>query len=554
MIGVLAPGSDCRVISEFFELFKTPWEYLESNRIYDVILCIGDVDFDRNAAKLVLHYADCRLPLDAEEQLDIIEHNGSELLSRGGDSLVIYGTHVTFCDCAGVGSGQSKVLEPWLYRCKRNAVSVTRIGYDLFAQIAHLLAVGQPEEFAQFPTLELHISLLRGLIVECGIELLEIPPVPEGFGCVACMTHDIDHPAIRNHKWDATAFGFLYRATAGSFVNFIRGRVSFRELVKNCAAALKLPFVYMGMAKDFWSGFEDRYREFENGIRSTYFVISFGNQPGTDFNGPAPQRRASRYSAADIKDSLLKIRANGDEVALHGIDAWHNSESGRRELNEVRELTGDTELGIRMHWLFYSEESPRILEQAGAAYDSTLGYRTTVGFRSGTTQVYKPIEAALLLELPLHIMDTALFYTAYLGLSQGEAESQVHDLITAVARLGGCLTVNWHDRSLASERNWGSCYRALIEELKLCNAWFATAGEAVAWFRMRRSVVFEKDMSNSGTVRSRITDFTSKSLPGLRLRRHKLDRGAKTGALTVSHFDTQLEVAVDGFAATNSRD
>jgi hypothetical protein len=71
---------------------------------------------------------------------------------------------------------------------------------------------------------------------------------------------------------------------------------------------------------------------------------------------------------------------------------------------------------------------------------------------------------------------------------------------------------------------------------------------------MRRSVVFEKDMSNSGIVRSRITDFTSKSLPGLRLRRHKLDRGAKTGALTVSHFDTQLEVAVDGFAATNSRD
>ena len=46
-----------------------------------------------------------------------------------------------------------------------------------------------------------------------------------------------------------------------------------------------------------------------------------------------------------------------------------------------------------------------------------MGYNETVGYRAGTTQAYKPLEASRLLELPLHVMDTALFYPAYLGLS-----------------------------------------------------------------------------------------------------------------------------------------
>ena len=58
----------------------------------------------------------------------------------------------------------------------------------------------------------------------------------------------------------------------------------------------------------------------------------------------------------------------------------------------------------------------------------TIGYRETVGFCSGTTQVYKPLSAKSLLELPLHAMDTALFYRAYLGLSH-------HGAIKRLARM-----------------------------------------------------------------------------------------------------------------------
>src|SRR5439155_26724523 len=46
---------------------------------------------------------------------------------------------------------------------------VVRLGYDLFQEIEFLLTVGQSLEHASIPTLELHIGLLRKIILEAGI-------------------------------------------------------------------------------------------------------------------------------------------------------------------------------------------------------------------------------------------------------------------------------------------------------------------------------------------------------------------------------------------------
>ena len=521
MIGVIAPDSDPRVISEFFELFKTPWEHFRPGRRYDVILCVGDAEVDCAAAHLIVCYADRLLSIDSQEAVKARLHEKPELFLHKGRSLVVYGKHLTFDNRIGEnqGEGWPKGLA---YRCRRNGVPLNRIGYDLFIEIAELLTNGQPAEFGQFPTIDIHIALLREMITESGVELVEIPPVPEGFGCIACLTHDVDHPAIKNHRWDSTAFGFLLRATAGSIVQFLRGRITIRSLIKNWAAALKLPLVYAGLAKDFWSGFEERYFRDDRGFPSTYFVIPFRDYAGKDLNGVAPKIRAARYGANEIKSALQRISARACEVGLHGIDAWHDQDSAEKELNEVCKCTGNGELGVRMHWLFFGTESPTILDKAGLAYDSTIGYRETVGFRAGTTQAYKPLFAERLLELPLHVMDTALFYPAYLGCSQKEAQHHVGAVVEAVAEFGGCLTVNWHDRSIAPERNWQSCYHALLDDLTAHNAWFATAGEATAWFRMRRSVVFESGESSSMKqvmVPENREDYGN--LPPLQVRIHK---------------------------------
>ena len=520
MIGVIADSSEHPVVSEFFELFKTPWEFYRSDRRYEVLLCAGDGSFDDNVAKLIVIYAGHKLAFDAQEKIEIASRRSNSVLSYNGTQIPIYEGNITFRE---KGTGVLVEEESWreaMHRPLFRGGVVVRIGYDLFAEVGTLLTAGQPAAYAGRPTLDLHIALLRDLIVDSGIPLVEIPPFPDGYRSIACLTHDVDHPSIRQHKWDHTMFGFLYRALFGSLGNFFRGRMPVRNLLTNWAAALRLPFVYMGFANDFWRGFEDRYLELEKGLCSTFFVIPFKNCPGRKRHGLASRFRATRYGARDIEDTVAKIIAAGCEVGLHGIDAWLDSSSGREELEEIRRLTGDSEIGVRMHWLYYDQQSPVALEQAEAAYDSTIGYKETVGYRAGTTQAYKPLQATRLLELPMHVMDTALFYPAYLGLSPRQATTVLGRLVDNAVQFGGCITINWHDRSLAAERLWYACYRDLVQDLKNRDAWFATAGQAIAWFRKRRSVVFQTDGVEANAMCARITAHHGDSVPGLRLRIH----------------------------------
>jgi len=520
MIGVISDSADHDVVREFFELFKTPWEFFRPDRKYEVLLCAGDIRFDESA-KLVLRYSGSKITFDDQEKLQTRCPKGkTHILSNQGNRIPIYGNCLTFPE---VGNGilvDEDSRECAAYLDESAGRVVARIGYDLFSEIRTLLTSGQPVANATLLALDLHIAFLRDLITGYGVPLVEIPPVPDGYQFTACLTHDVDHPAIRQHKWDHTMFGFLYRAIFDSFRKALSGQMPLRDMFRNWAAALKLPFVHLGLAQDFWRDFDDRYLELEKGLRSTFFVLPFSKEPGSKSSGPAPAIRAARYGAQDIADAIHKLTAAGCEVGLHGIDAWMDSSKGRRELDEVRRVTGTSEVGVRMHWLYYDQQSPVLLEQAGAAYDSTIGYNETVGYRAGTTQAYKPLNANQLLELPLHIMDTALFYPSHLGLTRQRAKSLVRPMLDNGVRFGGVLTINWHDRSLAPERLWGDFYSELIQDLKSRRAWFSTASQATAWFRKRRSAEFKTDSSAPGEVRAHVAVDQRDNLPALRLRIH----------------------------------
>jgi hypothetical protein len=518
MIGVVAASGEREVVCEFFELFKTPWEFYRRDRRYETLVCSGDSELHASA-KLVIRYSGRKTHFDHGSRFQAgLQGRRSCIRSHQGNQIPIYGDTITFPKkrnglLTDEASGQCVA---YLHRSRERVIA--RIGYDLFGEVRTLLSKGQPVANANMPTLELHIALLRNLITACGVQLVEIPPVPDGYRFIACLTHDVDHPSIRQHKWDHTTLGFLYRAIFGSLRNLLRGRMSVRGLAKNWIAALKLPFIHLGLVKDIWREFDDRYLELENGLRSTFFFIPFKNCAGRDMNGSAPKARAARYGAQDMAETIEKLKTAGCEVALHGIDAWRDHSRGSEELRELRGLTGAAEIGVRMHWLYYGQQSPATLEKAGAAYDSTIGYNETVGYRAGTTQVYKPIEAIRLLELPLHVMDTALFYPAYLGLSPRQAKALLERMADNAVRFGGCLTINWHDRSVAPERLWDTCYRDLVQDLKSRGAWFATAGQAVAWFRKRRAAAFEAESSEPGAVRAKVAGDYDDNLPGLRLR------------------------------------
>jgi peptidoglycan/xylan/chitin deacetylase (PgdA/CDA1 family) len=551
MIGVIADPAEADVVREFFELFKTPWEFYRRGQRYDVLLCTGGGQFDLTA-RITILYAGGKTHCDDELNIPTSRQSrDARTLLYQGKRIPIYGDSITFSEKSS-GLLQDEGSQECLTYIDPSRDSVlVRIGYDLFSEVRSLLTVGQPPANANTPALELHIALLRDLITGSGVPLVEIPPVPDGYGLIACLTHDVDHPSIRQHKLDHTIVGFLLRATLGSLVDTLLGRMSIRDATRNWAAVVKLPLVHLGLAKDFWSDFDARYLEAEDGLPSTFFVIPRKNYAGKRLESSAPILRAARYEAQELADTIRKLRIAGREVGLHGIDAWLDGSAAREELDEVRRLTGVLEIGVRMHWLYYNEKSPATLEKAGAAYDSTIGYNETVGYRAGTTQVYKPLGAIQLLELPLHVMDTALFYLSYLGLSPGKATARLRQMADQGVQYGGCITINWHDRSLAPERLWGACYRELIQDLKMRGAWFATAGQAVSWFRKRRAAEFETDSIEPGSVRAKVAPCHRDNLPGLRLRVYKARRSDPIGSTRSADFvDVTVGEGIEARAAS----
>ncbi|MGZ5023655.1 MAG: hypothetical protein ACXWBS_02200 [Chthoniobacterales bacterium] len=468
MIAVVAGENQRPVVREFFELFKTPWCFYDDHRSGDVLLC-SNAEVPSTAARLVLIYE--RQPT-----------NKTRIVSIGNDSIPIY------CGCQDG--------EPLSIEKQTNGQTRIRFGFDLFAEVEFLLMRGQPVEFAMIPTLDLHIAILRELINRYADTPHEIRPVPPGYKFIACLTHDVDQPRLRHHFFDHTMFGFLFRALLGSLIDCARGRKSLRQLFANYRAALLLPFVYLRIARDPWDQF-DRYSAIEQEASSTFFVIPFKSEPGEDADGHTEPKRAAAYDLTDIANNIRRLVASGREVAAHGIDAWRDARKGRAELERVRQYTDEKEIGVRMHWLYFGEKSFSLLGEAGYSYDSTVGYNGAVGYRAGTSQVFKPLGVEHLLELPMHVMDTALFFPSHMHLSPREAKARLDHLIANAERFGGVLTINWHDRSIAPERLWDDFYIALVRELKERGAWMPTAAEAVAWFRNRRESSFHEGSAKS---------------------------------------------------------
>jgi hypothetical protein len=518
MIGIFCTNGESETAREFFELFKTPWEFSVPGRYYEVaISSLFEIPAAR--ADLTIIFSSTPTMLDTLGGTSVDTASSDHLLIQDGTRLPIYGKLARLR-----GPGQPLIRGQADAEIAGLAFSgpsgrILRVGYDLFREAASLLAEGQPVEEAPTPALDVHIALLREWIAGAGIPLVEIPPIPWGHNFIACLTHDVDFVGVRRHKLDHTMWGFVYRALAGSLLGLPRGAGSVDRLVTNWAAALSLPFVYLGVMDDFWEHF-DRYAELENGMSSTFFLIPFKHRVGDRPRGEDCSRRATQYDIGDVCEQVQGLVGRGFEIGLHGIDAWHSVEKGEQELARIEEVTGQHGVGVRMHWLWFDRGSPLVLEQAGFDYDATSGYNETIGYKAGTTQVFRPFGTTTLLELPLHIQDTALFFPSRLGLTDAQAWELCASLLDTAARFGGVLTVSWHERSLAPERLWGGFYEQLLHELSARGAFFGTAQQVVRWFRARRSVVFEDVRFEANMLRLRLKYEGGEFLPRMVLRVH----------------------------------
>lgn len=514
MIGVAAEGSRSRVVEEFFELFKIPWEPAVRTRKYAAVLSAGQPIDDLDAESFILFGAaalgEDRLPGRGVELVD-----GPSVVGWGDTEFPVFGTLAILHGSGGVLRHAKGAVD---CHYQVGGKSIHRVGYDLFFEVEQLLTEGQPEKWASVPTLDRHIALVRALLGAAGTHYIEIPPTPVGAAFICCLTHDIDFCGITRHRFDRTLAGFIARASVFTIVDLVRGRRTPGEAIQNFAALLSLPLVFLNLLPDFWNPFRD-YARADGNRASTFFVVPFKNRPGVGPDGVEHSSRGVGYQISEISEVLVTASASGAELAVHGIDGWRDVESGRAELAALRSVTAQADAGVRMHWLYFDSGSAARLDHAGFTYDSTCGYNGTVGYRAGTSQVFQPPRVERLLELPLLIMDSALLFPGRMGLSAAEAVRRCESIVEHARQWGGTLVVNWHDRSLAPERLWRRSYEQLLAEIEEGgDPWFATARDAVGWFRWRRSIRFTEEQPGTFTVS---VPCTSNGLPAARIAVHR---------------------------------
>jgi len=283
------------------------------------------------------------------------------------------------------------------------------------------------------------------------------------------LTHDIDVLSLTELPLlGRTFWGFAYRCLIVNLRRVLSQRLRPIEYLDSLKHVMLLSLIKLGLAKDPWQesfqimlDIEKRY-----GVRSTLFFIPFPRRPGHTPEGKtASGNRAAHYRLEEYKSMLQQLEQEGWEVGVHGLDAYLDPESAKAELEAVRELiSGKDKIGIRMHWLYHrGEETWKVLDKAGYAYDATFGWNDRIGFPGGQYRPFKPEEICNLVVLPLNIQDGTLLGEWHQFLGNEEAWQQVQQVLREAKERNAVVTVLWHNNSFVAPRYWGWLYERIIQ-------------------------------------------------------------------------------------------
>ncbi len=186
------------------------------------------------------------------------------------------------------------------------------------------------------------------------------------------------------------------------------------------------------------------------------------------------------YAIADprVKAVFDELCADGYEMGIHpGYRTFDSPERLRQEVAVLRGFVGDAPIGGRQHYLRWSPATWKHWEDAGLAYDSTLGFADAIGFRSGTCLPYHPWlfqenRESSLLEIPLIVMDCTP--VRYMSLSKEQALHRIAALVDRCQAVGGVFTLLWHNASVI-ERPYADLYPRILDMLDSTQSYDWTA-------------------------------------------------------------------------------
>lgn len=281
---------------------------------------------------------------------------------------------------------------------------------------------------------------------------------PENKKFAVCLTHDVDdiYPPISH-----TLLSSLYYLKNSNFSG-LKNQLFWKNQGKECSP--------------YWNFKEIMKLEKIYEAKSSFYFIT------ADMD-----IMRFRYNIQDLENELGSIIDMNFEVGLHGGYYSYNSLKEMKKEKEILEkVLGNDVIGYRNHYLRFSvPETWELLAKVGFKYDTTFGYSDMIGFRNGTCYPFKPFNLNRnryvdILEIPLTIMDGALFASNSLNVAWKKAKS----LIDTVEKCNGVLTLLWHNDifNCLFRDSWKKLYIKILDYSYKNDAWLTSGEEILRWW------------------------------------------------------------------------
>jgi peptidoglycan/xylan/chitin deacetylase (PgdA/CDA1 family) len=319
----------------------------------------------------------------------------------------------------------------------------------------------------------------------------------------AALSHDIDDLGYRDPWFGARCAASFLRN--GDPYALRKGGGTLLQWARNRLTGTRYSRWYL----DEWLRLED-----SAGFRSTFFFVAAGADK---------HRRDPSYDVTEerLAATLRRMSADGWEVGVHGsFDSYDSAARIRDEKRRLEQVLERPVLGIRQHYLrFAFPLTWRHHEEAGYAYDGTLGFRERLGYRAGTTAPFRPYDPEVgrpleLLALPLTMMDGVLFQEH--GPQRDAVDAAIHRCCDTVAALEGLAVFLWHQYTFdrRDRPGWWEAYRTIVERLRSDPAvWVATMADVAHWWRARGDLAVER-YQRDGSGSLRLVLRAERGLPG----------------------------------------
>ena len=307
---------------------------------------------------------------------------------------------------------------------------------DVHTRFAGRSSIAHKHEFLERPIVNEYVDILWSALAKLWPDLKRKERQYQVF-----LTHDVDHPAwVAGKPWKV-----VIRNAAGDMMR--RGNVKMG--VARLKSRLKTGFDKTD--KDPANLFEwimDLSEE--HSTKSAFYFIA--ERTAGEIDG---------YYSLDlpwIRGLLKRIDGRGHEIGIHPSYRTYKSNTQISKELKILERACQSEgisqniRGGRHHYLRW--EAPvtwQAWENAGLAYDTTVGYADKIGFRCGTCYDFPVFnlqtkEMLNLRERPLIVMDGTLF--DYMRLSDEEALERTIALADQCKKHQGEFVLLWHNTEL----------------------------------------------------------------------------------------------------------